>query len=162
MFNCPKCNKQLKSQCGLDYHLSKSVCYKSNRICPKCLRTFSSKKYCQTHIDKNICGKDPEAKQPCVNLSRDELIIKLSETEDKLSKTEDKLSNTEGKCEALKDKLSNTEGKYEALKDRPPNITIVFPNAFGKEDLIHIQDKLVDVVGTVIKNNLFHSIYYYP
>jgi hypothetical protein len=83
---------------------------------------------------QNICNKNKKVAHETnyVNLSKEELIAKLNES----------------------------ETKYKTLQENPQNVSniIVFPNAFGKEDIDHIRKKIGDIVGPLIKNQTFTSI----
>jgi len=67
--------------------------------------------------------------------------------------------------EELIAKLTESETKYQTLKDNPQQIVnnnnnniIVFPKEFGKEDMKYIQQKLGDIVGPLVKSHMFNSI----
>lgn len=100
------CYKIFSNQAHLNYHISKKVCHKPNRLCPKCGKRFSSKRNCTYHISQRVCDKDKpkltlKTRFKYDELSRADLILKLSEFED----------------------------KYEILKN---NNIIVCPKMFGK------------------------------
>lgn len=142
MYKCPTCDKLLSNQSRLNYHILEKVCCKPDKTCPKCNKVFSSKRNCQQHIKQKVCERQKPRpklilKSKYDNMSREDLIIKLSQI----------------------------EGKYESLKENPQNVNInnnnniiVFPNAFGKEDIKYVQQKLGDIVGPLIKNHTFASI----
>jgi len=59
-------------------------------------------------------------------------------------------------------KLTESETKYQTLKDNPQQIVnnniIVFPKEFGKEDMTYIQQKLGDIIGPLVKSHMYNSI----
>lgn len=132
---CTNCQKIFKSRQGLTYHKSHLVC-QDKHTCKQCFQTFSTKQMYQYHLKHNVCQKKKttlKLKSPYDLLSREELIIKLS----------------------------HVEGKYEALKENPQNTNnniIVFPSAFGKEDMDYIRSKLGDILGPIIKTQPFRCI----
>jgi len=141
MYDCCKCGKHMKSKTSLNYHINNKVCCKTDKTCPQCGKSFKTKQNQKYHIQQKVCDAPTVTKPKLVlkssydQLSREELIVRLSQA----------------------------EGKYEAIIENPQSVTnnhniIVFPNAFGKEDLMHIQQKLGDILGPLLKNNTFNSI----
>jgi len=114
---CSLCGKKISSTTSFKYHVSHKVCINK-----------SSKQTEQTSKNKLII----KTKQQYANMSRDDLILQLS----------------------------NMEGKYEALKENPVNNNniIVFPSSFGNEDMDHIKNILGDILKPMITNHPFQSI----
>ena len=151
---CVKCKKLFTSKHGLTYHINNNVCAKISPLCPLCGKTFKSKQNRDYHISQRVCGngKLGENEKPKLvlkqntngkydNLSKEELIMKLTERDKKI----------------MEDEI-----KYQTLKENPQfvsnNNIIVFPKEFGKEDMKYIQQKLGDIVGPLIKSHMFTSI----
>lgn len=143
---CSLCHHCFSSQFKLKSHLANQVCQKSltSRTCPSCGKLFTTKKRRQYHIEHSVCEKQQsnpdqskihlklKERAKYANLSRDEMIIKMTQLE--------------------------TEVK--TLKENPQtlNQVVVFPSAYGKEDLQHIQQILGDICGQLIKHQTFDSI----
>ena len=88
----------------MERHITNKICHKPEKTCPNCGKVFCSKQRCQSHITKNICGSHKsklilrsQIAQTYVGLSKEELIIKLTENEHKLSESEHKLSENQRK-----------------------------------------------------------------
>lgn len=142
MYTCTRCGKSLKSQISLDYHMTHNVCVRNDRICPKCGAKFDSKRNCLYHIEQNVCKHHKlklTMKASYENMSKDELIEKLNETEKE--------------CNTLKQ--NSQQINNNTLNQ---NNIIIFPTAFGREDINHIQQILGDICGPLIKNHTFKSI----
>jgi len=147
MFNCPLCRKLLSTQSRLNYHIDNQVCIKPDRTCITCHKTFSSKHNLIYHISNGVCNKKKPklilkrvVKPSYEDLTKEELIAKLTETETK-------------RMEA--------ETKYKTLRENPQTINNsinVFPRAFGKEDMNHVQQKFGDFLGSLIKNHPHDTI----
>ena len=132
---CPSCNKSFTSQKNLCYHISNNVCQKFNqKNCPLCGHVFSTIQMCKYHVTHNVCQKKSKPKivlklkGSCMDMSKDELIIKVAQL----------------------------EGENKALKENPQHINstnnfILFPTAYGKEDLAYIQQKLGDILEPLVK-----------
>lgn len=120
MPSCHDCEKFFSSTSSYKYHVSHQVC--------------SRRKNNQDSIEKKTIGKIPlKLKAKYADMSRDELILRLS----------------------------HIEGKYEALKETPQNVNtniIVFPTSFGKEDMSHIRQTLGDILKPMIIQHPFKSI----
>lgn len=103
------------------------------------------------HMDHAVCAKKLKVDHTQAtesqssdyrNMSKEQIIEKLNQTEKQLS------------C---------MEGKYTALKENPQNVSnvsnvIFFPSEFGKENMEYIREKLGDVVGPLVKSHIFTSI----
>ena len=144
-FICNSCNKIFKTKTGLTYHVSQKVCQKPDKTCSNCGKIFYSKRNLEYHTSQHVCTNRQTSFKPKIvlkskysEITKEELIIKLAES----------------------------ETKYQTLKDNPQHIDIVnnnnniivFPKEFGKEDMTYIQQKLGDVVGPLIKSHMFRSI----
>jgi len=148
MYECQICHRVFGCSSSYDYHILKRVCQKTNqRQCPTCKHIFSTKNMCQYHVSHNVCTKTPNKpkivlKRHNTDLSREELLEKLEQTESELRKL---------------------EGKYEILKEIPTtqinnNVYISFPLPFGEEKMNHITQKLGDIIGPLIKKYPHNSI----
>jgi hypothetical protein len=134
MPQCQECNKFFTSSSSYKYHISHQVCHNKTHLCDESDASSSQ--------ESNIMGEihSPKTKIKLIlkskyeRMSREELIVKLSQV----------------------------EGKYEALKENPQNINhnniIVFPLAFGKEDMDYVSHKLGDILGPLIRNHPFRCI----
>jgi len=150
MFKCDNCDKVLSTKARLDYHLLNKVCHKPNKSCPSCGKTFRSKQNCQYHISQLVCKKKVSLKLKTIDpsndhnshLSKDELLIKVAKLE--------------GQVEALTDHPQTINNSNNNSNSN--NNIIIFPNAFGKEDIALIQQKLGDILGPLIKHQTFDSI----
>jgi hypothetical protein len=83
-------------------------------------------------------------KQPAINMSKEALLEELEYT---------------------KIQLENFKGKYEAMKENPITVNnsvqiniVNFPSPFGTEEISHINDKIGDIIGPLIKNHPHNSI----
>ena len=138
MYQCPDCHKNLSSKHNLERHIKGVTCHKKDKTCPLCKKFFRRKESLQYHIKQNVCVRTKPKlvlRKEHAQLSRDQLIDRLAQTE------------TE---------LTHIKGKYEALKENPQHIVnnnqiVVFPTAFGSENFEHIQGKLGDILGPLIK-----------
>jgi hypothetical protein len=149
---CPDCHKILSSEYNLRSHISKGVCHKESRICSKCGKMFRRRENLEYHTKHSVCSTHKPKlvlKKELIQMSREALIDKVTQMETELSQM---------KC------------KYETLRENPQivnnNNIVVFPNAFGSEDMSHIQNKIGDILGPLIKNGrsnyiprLFHQIH---
>ena len=145
MYQCSVCDKEFTSPGALNYHTTKRVCMKTNRCCSKCQKYFKSQQNLRYHYEHEVCLKQTTEK------------IKLQ-----LKTPSDKMISD------LLLKVAHLEGENKALKENPKNITnnnqqtqnnvLVFPKAYGKEDIEHIKQILGDIFGQVIKNQTFSSI----
>lgn len=147
MYSCDNCEKVFTRKYNLTYHVDNKVCQKgSNKECPTCHKVFKNKQICQYHIKTASCS----APIPIEN--KPKLTLKKKTAYDELSRDE------------LIIKLATVEGKYEALRENPSSINntsnniIVFPNAYGNENIQYIQGKLGDIMGPLIRKNPFQSI----
>jgi hypothetical protein len=140
---CELCGKTFTSDYGLKYHTNNKVCQKPSNSCEFCLKEFKSKQSHDYHVKQNVCGNYVPKhkivlKSSYNNLSKEELIVRLNES----------------------------ETKYKTLKENPQvinnntnnNNIIVFPDAYGNENIDHIQKKLGDILGQLIKHHPFTSI----
>jgi hypothetical protein len=150
---CSQCCRDFSSQRRLDYHIQRKVCLKkqNGKKCPSCDKLFQSKQSCQYHIEHKVCqGKTPVSPTP----SNESLPPPEMKSED------DNILTTMTKAEIYK-AFTHLQGKYESLKENPQYINtniIVFPDAFGKEDIDKIRQKLGDVCRMVLKNHATDSI----
>jgi len=166
-FNCENCDKMFTSKNGLNYHINKKVCAKVCPLCPLCGKKFKSKQNCDYHVSQQVCQK--HNKPTLVNGTKVKLLLKqdihccMKNTIVPVHKYDD-LSKEEliAKLTESETKLNESEIKYQTLKENPQivnhNNVIVFPKEFGKEDMEYIQQKLGDVVGPLIKSHMFNSI----
>lgn len=141
MFVCQECHKTFTSKNACNYHIENKVCQKHIHKCSHCCQVFKCKKGLKYHIDHNVCANLPQSERVIAptydNMSRQELIIKVA----------------------------HLEGENQALKEHPQSINqninqniVVFPTAFGKEDMDHIRQKLGDIIEPLISNHVFQSI----
>lgn len=140
--SCPNCKKGFSNKKNLKYHIDHNVCDKSNKKCPKCNHQFCDKPSLRYHMNNKVCEKkyhitlkSSMTHEKYQSLSKDDLILKLV----------------------------NLEGKYESLQENPQNIqniqnNIVFPTAYGKEDIDYVCRKLGDILGPLVKKKPFQSI----
>lgn len=117
MSKCELCGKIFSSPSRLTYHISNNVCQKHNKSCPSCGKVFRSKQSCQYHIENNVCLNQKKTTQT----SKPKLILKSKY--ECLTKEE------------LIIKLSEMEGKYTSLKENPQTVNntnqiIIVPPAF--------------------------------
>ena len=143
MFPCQYCQKILHSQGALNYHYSSKNCRKPDRTCPFCGYVFSCKRQCQTHVERKTCQKH-ETKNV---ISKPKLTLKST-----------LLTKYEGiSREELISELETTKTQYQTLRDNPQNVNVqhnqivVFPSAFGQEDMQLINDKLGDILTPLLK-----------
>lgn len=137
--HCDLCKKEFATQVGMDYHISHKVCQKTSRKCPDCGKVLSSMVSYNYHIEHRVCHKSKKTiTKPIPVQNKDHLI------------------------EELQTKVAVLEGKLQVLTDNPTTVNnnniIVFPKEFGKEDMAYIQQKVGDVLGQLIKHDLFKSI----
>ena len=138
MYHCVYCDKSLSSQAQLDYHVTKKVCRKPEKVCPTCGQVFFSKRTCQYHISHQVCLNI--APKPKLQLTKKALYSQLTHEE-------------------LVERLCQTETKYETLKENPQNVNVqqniqnnlIFPSSFGQEDIEHIKEKMGDIIGPLIR-----------
>ena len=95
-------------------------------------------------MDHVICQEHPKIK----------LSLKVgSNPTDEGDKTYESLSRTE-----LIERLKQSDTKYQTLRDNPQNVNVqnnqivVFPSAFGQEDMQLIKEKLGDILTPLLKN----------
>lgn len=151
MYECPECHKQLRSKRTFESHVSNNICRKRCHICSFCNKNFTRKESLQYHLERQVCRKlKPKIvlKNVYAELSRDQLINKLVQTESE---------------------LTYVKGEYNSLKENPQHIInniVIYPKAFGKEDIGYIQQKLGDIFKQLIKDptlqyipNLFVQIH---
>ena len=138
--SCHYCGKIFSSKQNLNYHIDNTVCLKSTKKCYKCNHEFSNKTMLKYHIDNNVCVKKTKYQITLKNDVRD----KYKE----LNKEE------------LLLKIAHLEGENKALKENPRNINnvIVFPTAYGKENINRICEKMGDILGPLVKYQTFNSI----
>src|SRR5271157_3799330 len=144
----PLCYKVFTRRHNLNYHINNSVCQKSKKKCQNCDHQFSTTAMLQYHIENKVCQKK---EKPKITLKKETLEKYQNYTKDELIL-----------------KLANLEGKYESLQENPQNINntinnainnvIVFPTAYGQENIDYICQKLGDIVGPLVKHQTFSSI----
>ena len=141
---CKNCQKIFKSKQALSYHIKNNVCKKHEHICEYCSSQLSSKQMLEYHMSKKVCEK---REKPIEN-GYDVENYKI-----KLKKADEHIRNLENEICFLK-------GENKALKEHPQtqNNVVIFPNAYGKENINHILKKLGDILGPLLKNQTFHSI----
>jgi hypothetical protein len=146
-FQCPDCNQNFKNKRSLSYHMDHNVCGKKQKKCEKCNKNFSSNQRLMYHIENEVCEK---------KIQRRKLRLKKQFIEKYNNYTKEELIL----------KLANIEGKYESLQENPQNIqnninnVVVFPAAYGKEDIDYICQKLGDILGPLVVHQTFQSIPY--
>ena len=118
MLKCHLCGKHFTTLKNLTYHVNHQVCQKiNNRTCPRCGKLFKTKQMCNYHVTHEVCTLDSsgsasenasdasaassssssstEQKTKIVlksryeNMSRDELITKLTQFESKYEQVRD-------------------------------------------------------------------------
>jgi hypothetical protein len=119
--------------------------------CHDCGKFFSSTSSYKYHASHQVCSRKKDTPEPKVNVTKvnEKIPLKL------------KVKYTDMSRDELMLRLSHVEGKYEALKETPQNVQnniIVFPASFGKEDMDHIQQTLGDILKTMITQHPFKSI----
>lgn len=120
MSKCELCGKTFSSPSRLTYHLSNNVCQKHDKSCPLCGKIFRSKQNCQYHVENNVCLNREKSNVP-TQTPKPKLTLKLKY--EGLTKEE------------LIIKLSEMEGKYTSLKENPQTVhntnqIIIVPPAF--------------------------------
>lgn len=164
MYICPECHHVFTSQGNLTYHITNQVCKNlvNNRICPSCGKSFTTKRSCQNHIEDKICVKKHHIATPVAEQSVQQGKIPLRLKSKPQPPSYENLSKDE-----LITELKIMTTKYETLKENPQTITtnntnnnnlIVFPAAYGKEDIKHIKQILGDIFGQLISHQTFNSI----
>ena len=147
MYQCHKCDKILSSSDRLNYHLLNNVCYKPSRTCPSCGKVFQSKRNCQYHMAQKVCGK-PRAKLTLKlsqeNLSRQELINKLTQTKEEILQMK-------GEIKALKENPRTVNNGDNNSNNNSNNNIILFPSQFGEEDIKYIKEKLPNLFEGLFK-----------
>lgn len=141
--SCQNCNRTFSSEKNLKYHIEHNVCQKSNKKCEKCGHIFTSKTMLKYHIEHNVCNIKIK---PKITLKKE-----LTEKYKDYSKEE------------LILKVANLEGQNQALIENPRNVNnniLVFPSAYGKEDINMICKKMGDILGPLIKYHTSNSIPY--
>lgn len=139
IIDCPNCHKIFTHINSLNYHLSHKVCVKTtDKTCGCCGLSFTSKRRCQYHISHNVCMKKPKIK----------LTLKNNDNYDAMSKDQ------------LISELTYVKGKYDSLRENPTtnNNMIIFPTAFGTENINMISQKLGDILGPLLKGQTFTCI----
>ena len=143
MYQCPICQKVFTGGTSLNYHISNKVCQKiNNKRCHKCGQIFSTKQMCRYHILHEVCD-DMKKHKPKLTLktkyddmSKEELVIKLIQSETEIRK--------------LRENPTTHIGNNVNV--------VVFPNAFGQENMELITQKLGDIIGPLIKNRPHNTI----
>jgi hypothetical protein len=151
MFQCSECGKSFKHFQNLEYHQSHKVCQKvSPRICPDCGQMFASKQKCQYHIDHGVCSKRKTVPEKVKSPSSQTEAEPESETEyGSLSRGQ------------LIERLAKSESRCQTLEEHPRTVNqvnLIFPVAYGREDMGKVTEKLGDVFGPLLKNHPFESI----
>lgn len=62
MFICNFCQKTFVKKQGLDYHVTRKVCFKLWKTCNKCGHQFASKAMYQYHVTHNVCNSEQKNK----------------------------------------------------------------------------------------------------
>lgn len=141
---CEDCHRTFASRQTLEYHLNHHVCQKNKFVCSTCQKQFTTMRGLNYHTNNCVCEKKISLKlkdhNKYVHLTKDELLTKVAKLE--------------GKVEALTENPKNVD----YINNKVINNIIVFPKELGKEDMKHVQQKLGDVVGPLIKNHTFTSI----
>ena len=142
MFYCEYCHNSFARKSNLQYHLNKKVCRKYE--CSNCHKAFKSNDGLEYHVENKVCEKKTEKRKITL---RKEFVEKYND----YSKEE------------LLYELAETEGKYKSLQENPQNIhniqnNIVFPIAYGKEDIDYICQKFGDILGPLVIKKPFQSI----
>lgn len=143
-FICPQCNKYLSSKRTLEYHTNHNVCRKNTHICHLCQTIFSSKQRLDYHISQNVCDRKTKIH---VTLKH------MDDASDKLSK------------KILYEENLRLKGENKALKENPQTINnhqinLIFPKAFGNEEVSHILDKLPNLLHDAITKHGNRSVAY--
>ena len=141
--SCPSCVKIFTRSNNLNYHVNNNVCNKLKKKCHNCGHQFSTKAMLQYHVNNKVCEKKykitlkPSIHDKYHNYTKEELMLKLA----------------------------NIEAKYESLQENPQNIqtnnignVVIFPTAYGKEDIDYICQKLGDILGPLVVKKPFRSI----
>ena len=138
---CEKCNQLFLTKKGLDYHTTKGVCAKIKNMCVDCGVKFSSNQCYKYHVDHNVCKKNTQTSV--------KLIVQ--------NKTPKEMS----------DEIIRLKGQIDILKEHPQSIInnntninniIVFPQAYGTENMEHIKSVCGDILGKLIRKQTFESI----
>lgn len=145
---CPSCFKKFTSKQSLLYHITHMVCQKQINKCDICGVIFSNKSALLYHNKNNVCEKKQES-LPQITLKKKKKITIKGKYQNMTK-------------EELLTKVAQLEGKVEALTEYPNTvnnqINLIFPKAFGTEDMKHISKKMGDILGPLIKNHPFKSI----
>lgn len=139
MYECERCHKQLSSKARLDYHLSNKVCFKTNRMCFNCGQTFATKRGLEYHRNNHVC----ERRKP-----KPKLTLKTRTSYREMSRDE------------LISELTELKGKYKSLRENPQTVNnvVIFPTAFGREDMDYVKTKLGDFMRPLIVSHPRKSI----
>lgn len=137
MFQCSDCGKLLSSKSRLTYHISNQVCKRPDRICATCHKTFKNKQGLLYHQTHQVCHNG-------------KIHLKLKDKFDQMTREE------------LITELAQMKGKYESLRENPQTVNnlVIFPHAFGQEDIHRVQEKLGggDFLGNLITHHTFTCI----
>lgn len=143
-FECTLCNKTFSCKKTLTYHISHMICQKNKFICTICNREFASLQTLKYHQDHKVCEN---------NKNKIKIVFKP------IARTCDDYS------EITKEELiienARLKGELKGVKETPTTVNnniVVFPHAYGKEDINHIIETLGDVFISTIKYRTYRSI----
>lgn len=141
VYLCDKCNKKFTSLNGFEYHIHNNVCDKRKFICVKCGQSFTSKQNLNYHIKHKVCSKEP--------IENDQLLSEIS-----------KLKKENNILKSHPQIINQNITQQNITQQNITQFNIVFPCAFGKENISVINSKIGgDVLGKLIKH---HTSSYIP
>ena len=151
MYKCDLCAKSFKKKQGLDYHLLKKVCQRQKNTCHYCGKSFSNQTGYIYHMNNFVCQIKLKPK------------IKL-----KLTNIDQQIKQLEEKIGLLKEENNLLKGENRALKENPQTvnkidkqqINVIFPQAFGNEELNYILSKVPDLLHDAFTKHVGRSIEY--
>lgn len=148
---CSDCLKIFTTKRNLNYHIEKKVCVKNNKTCVKCGHKFKTVAMFKYHKEKLVCEKKTDTQKISIkkkfvdkyeSYTKQELLLELAHTRTEL--------------EILKDHPTNINNNN--VQNNIQNNVVVFPIAYGQENINYICKKLGDIVGPLIKDETFRSI----
>jgi len=139
--SCDKCGKQFTNNRSISYHIRNKVCEKVSNTCVNCGRKFTTKQSLRYHIDHKVCTLSNKPKIALKSKVTDYYKLSNGELIERLLEKEVELKAKDVEIKVLKEHPQTVNNQYN----------IVFPVAYGDEDLSRIEELYPDWIGQIVK-----------
>lgn len=164
---CPLCWQNFASKQRMESHLSANVCAnqmkkKLAKTCQICGHVFCNKLTLEKHLKKTPCGlSQSQTEKKKIPKLKVKMVSKEKPLEEYNKKELISLVEKLKKADATQksENVNITNINNGTINNNVQNIRIVFPSAFGKEDIEFICQRLGDILTPLAKHYTSNSIF---